>query len=324
MRSVRTFIHLGCALCACAARAEPSPRVEPIETVIVSYANGTITQQDVESVIAHRLPAQQKRIAAPGGVAELVDQMLRYDLLVQEARARGYENNVVVRDAAGRRAIEQVVAQQIVIDPKQISAADLQRAYEQHRREFTRPYMRRATHLQVATEAEADTAEAQLKHATREQFIQYVREHSLDVGTRAQGGELGYFDKDGNTDLGAVVPPQLTAAVFALHHVGELTPPIQQPNGFSILMLTGELKPIDTPAAERDERLRDLLVPELQKAALERWVEQLMAERKPVVHPELIDRIVLPDAEPPGIPEGFPAAPRDPREPPKVVEPDKY
>jgi hypothetical protein len=42
------------------------------------------------------------------------------------------------------------------------------------------------------------------------------------------------------------------------------------------------------------------------------------------VHPELIGSIVLPDAEPPGIPEGFPAAPADPREPPKIVEPDKY
>jgi peptidyl-prolyl cis-trans isomerase C len=324
MRPVRSFIHFGCALFACAAHAEPSTRVEPKETVLVSYANGAITQPDVESVIAQRLPAQRKRIAAPGGVAALVDSMLRWDLLVEEARARGYEHNVLVQDAARRRAVEQVVAHQIVIDPKQISAADLQRASEQHRREFTRPYMRRATHLQVATKSEADTVEAQLKHASREEFTEYVRQHSLDVGTRGQGGELGYFDKDGNTDQGPVVPPQLTAAVFALKQVGDITAPIAMPNGFSILMFTGELKAFATPPAEQDERLRELLVPELQKTALEAWVGQLSAEYKPVVHPELIDKIVLPAPEPPGIPEGFPAAPPDPREPPKLVEPDKY
>jgi hypothetical protein len=325
MRPVRSFIHLGCALIACSAHAEPSPRVEPTETVLVSFAKGSITQEDVASVIAHKLPQQRARIAAPGGVAELVDSLVRYDLLVQEARARGYERNLLVQDAARRRAVEQVVAQQTAIDPKQIPAADLQRAFEQHRREFTRPYMRRATHLQVATKSEADTVAAQLKHATREQFAQYVREHSLDLGTRAQGGEFGYFDKDGNTDQGrSVAAPQLTAAVFALKHVGEITAPIAQANGFSILMWTGEAKEVNTPAEERDERLREMVLPGLQKAALDTWVEQLRAEAKPVVHPELVDSIVLPDAEPLGIPEGFPAAPADPREPPKIVQPDKY
>lgn len=328
MKKVRTSrawaIQLSCALIALHARAESSPRAAATENVVATYQTGHITREDVESVIAHRLPAQRARIAAPGGLVDLVDKLIRYDVLVQEARARGYERNLLVRDAAMRQAVDLAVAERVTIDPKNIPAADVQRALEEHRREFTRPYMRRATQLQVATKSEADMAVASLKHATREQFSQYVREHSTDVATRGQGGELGYFDKDGNTDLGPVVPPQLTAAVYKLQKVGEITGPVEQPNGFSVLMWTGEMKAYAMPAAEAEEIVREKLRISGQNAALEVWLNELRAQLKPVMHPELVDSVVLPQNELSGIPEGFPAAPPDPREPPKVVEPDKY
>ena len=53
-------------------------------------------------------------------------------------------------------------------------------------------------------------------------------------------------------------------------------------------------------------------------------VAKLREEHKPEVKPELLDAIVLDPVSKVDIPQGVPAAPRDPREPLKRVKPDKY
>ena len=89
-------------------------------------------------------------------------------------------------------------------------------------------------------------------------------------------------------------------------------------------MLTAEMPPFAAPPGQVDEMLREQLVVTKQKAAVEALVTELRAKAQPVVHAELLERVVLPEPERLGIPEGFPAAPSDPREPPKVVAPDRY
>jgi hypothetical protein len=294
------------------------------DLIVATYDNGAITRSDVESVIATRVPTERANIAKPGGVVELVDRLLRYDLLVQEARARGYDKNVVVVDSARRKAYELMIATLFTVDPKTISKAEIERAFEEHRREFTRPYMRRATRIVCRSETEAAALIARSHHGTREEFAKLAREHSVDPATRSQGGELGYFDEHGQTEQGrVVVSPQLTAAVYALAHVGDVTPhPVPGPEGYSVLKWTGEMKAFRKKQEDIDETLSAKLAGEKGNAALEAFVASLRDKLKPVVHPELLDQIELGDNQPLGIPEGFPAAPTDPRALPKIVPPD--
>jgi peptidyl-prolyl cis-trans isomerase D len=187
--------------------------------------------------------------------------------------------------------------------------------------------MRRAAHIQFATKAEAEALIARLGHVDHEQFARLAREQSSDPTTRAQGGELGYFDKDGKNELGrsANIPLPLTAAAYALAHVGEVTrKPVALAKGFSVLMLTGEMHAFSTPQADIDARVHELLIEQHQRDATTALLDELRAQQKPIVHAELIDSIVLPVPEPRGIPQGFPAAPPDPREPPKLLAPDRY
>ena len=317
-----SWLTLLFVLCAFGVHAQSAASDD---LVVATFNGGTITRSDVESVIATRVPAEQANIAKPGGVAALVDRLVRYDLLVQEARARGYEKNVVVVDSARRKAYELMIARTFTVDPKTISKAEIERAFEEHRREFTRPYMRRATRIVCSTASEAATLIARSQHATREEFAKLAREQSIDPSTRSQGGELGYFDEHGETEQGrAVVSPQLTAAVYALKHVGAVTAqPVASPEGFNVLMWTGEMKAFRMKQDDIDETLGEKLAGEKGNAALEAFVASLREKLKPAVHPELLDEIDVGDTQPLGIPEGFPAAPADPRERPKILAPDK-
>lgn len=295
------------------------------DELVATFTGGAITRAELQTVVSQRLLVQKDLLQREGALRELLESMVRYDLLVREAESRGYRDHVRVRMAAQAKANELWMQAHASVEPDAISQAELEGAYAEHRREFVRPVLRRASHIVVKTQAEAEALIASLRGATREQFARVATEKSQDPATKHQGGELGYFDEHGNAERGAsgLASPQLAAAVFKLRAVGEITPaPIAVPQGFSVSMLTGEMAAAETPRAEADERLREQLAKQRSADTLEAAIAELREQHKPVVHAELVDLIVLPPAQPTNIPSGFPAAPPDPREPPKIVEPD--
>jgi peptidyl-prolyl cis-trans isomerase C len=179
----------------------------------------------------------------------------------------------------------------------------------------------------VATEAEAKQLLVQLRGADREGFARVARERNIDPRTSNQGGELGWFDEHSLTESGRAtdVPQELVTAAFKVKRVGELArAPIAHDGAFSVLMLTGEMPATAKPRAEVDAELREQLAKQREQQALETLVAELRAQMKPEVHPELVDAIEVPPGEPLDIPEGFAAAPPDPRQPPIQIQPDKY
>ena len=304
-----------------AARAAAEADTEAVAT----FDGGRITRADLESVIAHKLPDQRAQIAREG-VKPVLESLIRWDLLVKEAQARGYADQTRVQEAAKTKQVDLLLAAATRIDPASISESEVASAREPRRREFQRARMRRATYIVVEKQADASALIAKLKHATREQFAQVAREQSVD-NSRNQGGELGYFDQDGNNEKGQPAHglQPLTKAPFGLKKVGEVSPePIALSHGFALLMFTGEMPAFVMPPAQVDELVREELASTKQKAALEALVKELSAKTPPVVHAELIGQVVLPEVEPLGIPEGFPAAPPDPRQPLKTIAPDRY
>jgi peptidyl-prolyl cis-trans isomerase C len=297
------------------------------DSVVASFTGGAITRTDLETVINQRLPVQKDLLSRPGAVEQVLESLVRYDLLVQEAEKRGYRNQLVVQLAAQAKANEMLVLERGSVAPQDVSEADVEKQLELKKRDYSRPAMRRASHVVVPTKAEAQALIKELKGASRETFARIATEKSQDPSTKNQGGELGYFDHDGLSDRGAPTQasPELAAATFKLRAVGDITSaPIPLADGFSVLMFTGEMKAVETPRRAVDELIRE----ELSKTQGATKYDALMAELrdkyKPVVHTDLIDHIVMPPREPSAIPSGFSAAPPDPREPPKMIAPDAF
>jgi hypothetical protein len=118
------------------------------------------------------------------------------------------------------------------------------------------------------------------------------------------------------------VPIELVNATFALRKVGDVSKPIAQDGSWSIVMFTGEMPPFDKSLAQAEPELRQKLAITLTLRALEKLVSELRAKYAPEIHAELIDAVELPPATPLDMPEGFPAAPADPRAAPIRMEPD--
>jgi foldase protein PrsA len=69
-------------------------------------------------------------------------------------------------------------------------------------------------------------------------FATLASQKSTDPGSKAKGGDLGYFGK-------GVMNPQFETAAFALKK-GEMSGVVQSPNGFHIILVT-DIKPAVVP-----------------------------------------------------------------------------
>ncbi|MEW5825862.1 MAG: peptidylprolyl isomerase [Candidatus Bipolaricaulota bacterium] len=127
----------------------------------------------------------------------------------------------------------------------------------------------RASHILVADEAEADALKEQL--ASGADFAELARAVSLDEGSKASGGELGWFER------GQMVA-EFEEAAFAATP-GEIVGPVETTYGYH-LILVAERKEARTPTLSdvRQTVLADWQE-EAKAARIETWYEGVSALR---------------------------------------------
>ena len=106
---------------------------------------------------------------------------------------------------------------------------DLQAFYAENKDRYIAPERRRARHILLATEADANAALARLKAG--EDFATLARTLSKDTGSAEGGGDLGFSDRN------AFVKP-FADALFAMAQ-GETRGPIKTDFGFHVIRLEG-------------------------------------------------------------------------------------
>ncbi|MCX7940052.1 MAG: peptidylprolyl isomerase [Anaerolineae bacterium] len=120
-----------------------------------------------------------------------------------------------------------------------------------------------AAHILLDSEAEARRVLQQLRNGAR--FDALARTLSLDESTRAAGGDLGWFTRNGQTVLWA----EVEEAAFALQP-GEISEIVRSPVGYHIItVLARAVRPLDEA---------DLV--HMQQAALEAWMMRLRAQAR--------------------------------------------
>ena len=173
---------------------------------------------------------------------------------------------------------EQVSVKYIEVDGADLkvdavpSDAELQKRYADEKQRFVQPEQRLASHIlinvpanatpdqQKAALAKADKIAAQANPAD---FAKLAEQDSQDLGSRRQGGDLGWLEK-------GMTNPAFDAALFSLKK-GEISKPVLSPDGYHIIWLrdvrSGDSKPFaevrdqlvkEATAADRDRKYNDL------------------------------------------------------------------
>ena len=285
------------------ARAEDAPPAADEARrakVFASIGDVTITVGDIEDIAASRPPYTRQRLAAnPSQIKAIADARLENELFYQGAEKLGYADDPAVQRFVNQTLVKVFVRKEFeeTVTPDEVPAADVEKYYEEHPEEFRRPEMRRARHILVASQAQAEAILQKLKTDKTKTFRSLAKEQSLDTETKLRGGDLLYFTSDGNIvgrEASGTIDATLAKAAFSLSETGDLAGPLDLGDGkWSVLELTG-LRPERVQSLEQSSaRIRRKLWRTEREGALEALITELRAEVKPEVYAERMDAIVL-------------------------------
>lgn len=248
---------------ACGERSASNPKKAASGVVLARVDDSVITEADLKDLLARYAsqPFVLARYSTPERKKELLDSLIRYEVLVAEARKRGYEHDPEVQRVAKEKMVRLFMQKEIAdaVRPSDVSEADIQRYYKEHATEYLRSETVRASQILVKDRAKAlrVLAEARaLPKADSKGFRDLVATYSEDADSKPRGGDLTQFDR-ATTDL----PKAVVAAAFALKEVGDLSELVSTDKGFVLLKLTDRhpalSRSLDDARADIQRRLLD-------------------------------------------------------------------
>ncbi len=210
------------------------------EAILAQIDDITITSKDMREVLA-RYASQPFVLARYSSIEkkkELLDSMIRFQVLALEARKRGYDSDPEVVRVAKDKMVKLFTQQEVVdkVQPSDVTPAEVESYYRKHASDYLRPETVRVSEIVVKGAARAAKVLAEAKALDKtdmKSFRELVTRHSEDVDSRQRAGDLMQFDR--KTTL---YPAAVVAAAFALKQIGDLSEPVSTPNGLAILKLT--------------------------------------------------------------------------------------
>lgn len=249
-------------LAACAPAAE--------EPAVLAFVNGKpITQEELDQRWAELPEATQAYYRGEGGKRKFLDDLVTREVLLQEARKLGLDQEPRFRERL-ERLKEQLVLDQLVkvaVQPQlEVPKEELEAYYAAHEADFAAAQVR-AAHILLPTAKQAQDLKRQLDEGA--DFGKLARRYSADEATRERGGDLGPYRK-------GAVAPEVEAVILKLKP-GAVSEPVQSQAGFHLVTVT-EREPDDpSRVAALRERLRKELYAEKRRQRFEAYVSGLKA-----------------------------------------------
>lgn len=257
--------------------------------VVVSFAGGTVTADEVRAALGEQGPLLRGRATSDESRRRVAVELARQKLLEQAARAKGYDQAPeILREQ--RRAIVALYLHRELDEPesKRPPTDDEMRAFlDRHKAEYERPERVRIADLFIAAApsgparkqkaAEAEALLGRLRRSLHDHyaFATLARQRSDDAATRAFGGDLPLSTR---AELTSRMGPEIADAAFALRGAGILADRVvETPQGFHLLKLQAREEATTADVNGLRALLRPRLLAERRTQAEQRFYAALEA-----------------------------------------------
>jgi peptidyl-prolyl cis-trans isomerase C len=257
---------LALAMCSPARAATPADQAP--KDPVAATVNGTPISQKTVDLLAKQ-GASKGNPDTPEARRAIIDQLALQMVVAEEAIKKGLDKTPEVTEqvAAIKQAVLASAYVQDFVKNNPVTDDRVKAEYERVKATVTGSEYK-ARHILVETEAEAKDIIAKLK-ADPSAFEKLAMEKSLDAGSKAQGGELGWFDL-------SAIAPEFGAAASKLEKGQFTETPVHTPFGYHVILLE-DSKPIEAPPMEE---VVSLLSQQLQQQDWEKQLEALKAKAK--------------------------------------------
>ena len=244
----------------------------PPEEGVLALVNGRqITQNEFEARWGELAGATRARYEKEGGKRRFLDELITRELLMQEARKQGLDQNDTIRDRA-QRYREQLILDELLKDrikaKIELSKEELDAFYERHAHELLTPLKIQVSQMLLPNLPAAKDLEKQINQGG--DFAKFAQRYSIDGKTKAKGGTLGPYRK-------GLVIPEVDDVIHTLKP-GMVSAPIKTDTGYYLVMIT----PLDKEVIQADlavrERLRQELLNEKRRKQFDGVIADIRAK----------------------------------------------
>lgn len=304
------IILLALGTAGCSKKTEEAPAAEQewpkhglteaqANEVLAKVGDRTITVGEFADRLASQSPYLRARFESPERRKEFLDNLVRFELLVYEAKRRGYDEKPEVVRARRNAMIQQLMKKEVdePLQNAEVTDEDVKAIYDANPTEFDRPAQVRASHIFIEDRARAEKVLEKAKESSLAAFRRLAREESEDEDTKKDGGDLQFFTADAEEP-----PAAIRDAAFSLNRVGSVYPElVEADGGYHIVMLTGKRAALKRTYEQAKRAIRHKLVREKKDAAMASLTERLRKEVEVEVDYDALREVSI---EVPPLPEG--------------------
>jgi len=248
--------------------------------VLAKVGDRSITLGQYAASLARMDRFERLRYQSEDRQKELLSEMIRVEVLAQEAQKRG-----LAQDPDVQLRVMQALRDELLADlkrrlpkPEELSEREVRDYYASHKSELTEPRRHRVLVIVVGSPEVSQQVATEAKEAGGERWAELARKHSLDRrglepgGAPELAGDLGFVSAPGEVrGENGEVPDEVRAAAFRLTRIGEVLPePVPARSKYYIVRLGGisparERSLTDADGAIRAELLRQRFLAEEKK-----------------------------------------------------------
>ena len=301
------------ALAACHKGEKSGP-------VVAEVGDEKITADEVRQRLNETSPFLRARYNTVERKKEFLENMVRNELLAQEAIRQGYDKSPAVREQMKRAMIQELIKHQL--DSKlagtDIPDEELKKFYDAHLDDFVKPERARVFHILLPAKDARERAEAKKKAAAllkdidaREKkgetnaFQSAAIKESKDALSAPLGGDLRFLSKD---ELTKAYTAELANAAFDLKNPGDKTQPFDTPAGVELVKLQVKTVAINRSFEESKEPIRQRMARERRSRDYDEWVKKLRENTKVAIHEQELEKVQVDAAPSPQQPAGISSA----------------
>ena len=256
------------ALSACNPAKDAQPAGQASKEAAAATVNGTPISQTTVDMIAKQ-GAASGHPDTPESRRNLVDQLTMQMTIAQEAVKKGLDKTPEF--AAQMEVVRQSVLAnayvQDFIKSNPVTDDMVKAEYDRIKATVTGTEYK-ARHILVEKESEAKEIIAKLRKDPSA-FAKLAMEKSKDTGSKARGGDLGWFDPNR-------MAPEFGAAVIKLEKGKFTEEPVKTQFGYHVILLE-DSRPIEPPPLEA---VKPQLTQQLQQQNVKKQLDAIKAQAK--------------------------------------------
>jgi len=248
------------------------------DEVIVKAGSSKLTKKELQEDLKSLPPQTKAFLASPEGVSRLKDELIKREVLYEEARKKGIEKSEDFKkrmEEFKKITLINMLLEQEIKNMQNVTENEAKEYYEKHKDEFIKPTEVRVSQIVVKNEDDAKKVYERINKG--EDFGKIAKEVSIDEKTKASEGDMGFFKK-------GQLNQQIENVVFNLRK-GQVSMPLTNQKGISIFKVT-DVKgtPIDF------ESIKLQLIEQLKAKKQQDWFNSYIEDLKKKYKVEVNDK----------------------------------